>query len=394
MPEIDKNNPNLDFLEIDDYPKNDHLKLVRFFCYDIFEITLVKMSVVATVYVSLLITLAQTYLFLQNFNLKYFIQYVPMYFVLQFVTVSCCGVLSLSKEMSSMLKELRMFVPKDKNHEIFKKMKKEAKIINFVVTALLVSGMISGFLILVPTEKDEDLYFIYDLIRDYTLPAWKTPLSFLFSISVAFYAFVVLANLTQFIYGAYHIKYQIEITTVNCIQRIHDLCESRDCNCGQHQEQIKEILKFVILSQCRLTNYGTNVVKKLWPVIASYSLFGGLFFISMLFLMLTVEHTFISYAKIIPIYITGTLTGISVIMLGQNIEDSSVKAFNDLCTLKWYNWNKENKKIYLIMLSNQMVPFKIKFSENIAVNYKLGFKICRTVYSVVSVLIQMRNAKF
>ena len=88
--------------------------------------------------------------------------------------------------MFKMLKELRMLVPKDKKHEIFKKMEKEAKIINFVVTALLLLGIVSGFLILVPTEKDEDLYFIYDLIRDYTLPAWKTPLSFLFSISVAF----------------------------------------------------------------------------------------------------------------------------------------------------------------------------------------------------------------
>ena len=145
-----------------------------------------------------------------------------------------------------------MFVPKDKKHEIFKKMKNEAKIINFVVTALLVSGMISGFLILIPAENDEDLYFIYDLIRDYTIPAWKTPLSFIFSISAAFYAFVVLANLCQFIYGAYHIKYQIEIT-VNTIQKIHDLCETRDCNCEQHQDHVKDILKFGILSQTRLT---------------------------------------------------------------------------------------------------------------------------------------------
>ena len=145
-----------------------------------------------------------------------------------------------------------MFVPKDKKHEIFKIMKKEAKIINFVVIGLLLLGVISGFLSLVPTENDKDLYFMYDLIKDYTLPAWKIPISFFFSISAAFYTYIGLANLCQFIYGAYHIKYQIEMT-VKYIQKIHDLCETRDCNCEQHQEHVKEILKFVIVSQCRLT---------------------------------------------------------------------------------------------------------------------------------------------
>ena len=138
------------------------------------------------------------------------------------------------------------------NNNLFKIMKKEAKLINFVVIGLLLLGVISGFLSLVPTEKDKDLYFMYDLMKDYTLPAWRIPLSLFFSISAAFYAYIGLANLCQFIYASVHIKYQMEIA-VNYIQKIHDLCETRDCNCEQHQEHVKDILKFGILSQTRLT---------------------------------------------------------------------------------------------------------------------------------------------
>ncbi|KAJ3656995.1 hypothetical protein Zmor_016031 [Zophobas morio] len=371
MPETDRNNTNIDF-EISNYPKNDCLRLARFFCIDIFEITLIKILVVGTVYVTLLITLAQTYIFLENFDLKYFIQYAPPYFVLQFVTASCCGVLFKSTKCLQKLQDLRMFVPKDKKDEIFKKIEREARLANFGVITLLLLGSFSGFVILVPSDKDEDMYFIYDLIKDFMLPSWKTQQTFV-----------------NFIYCSYHIKFQRELT-VNCIKKIHGLCESRE----QHQEEIKEILKFVTLWQNDIIAYGYFVLKQIWPVILSHSLFGGLFFISMLFLILTVEHTFILYARIVPIFVTSTLIGVSVITLGQHLQDSTVECFNELCTLNWYNWYEENKKVYLIMLSSQVVPFKIKLTENIAINYSLGFIICKTVYSVVSVLIHMKNANY
>ncbi|KAJ3656997.1 hypothetical protein Zmor_016033 [Zophobas morio] len=392
MAETDRNNVNTDF-EISDYPKNDCLKLARFFCFDIFEITLIKILVVATVYVILLITLAQTYSLLHNFDLKYFNQHAPTYFVLQFVIVSCCGVLFKGPKCLEKLKELRMFVPKDKKDEIFKKMEREARLVNFGVITLLLLGSFSGFVILVPSEKDQDTYFIYDLIKDFMLPSWKIQVSLMCCIGCAFFTYVTVANFCQFIYCSFHIKRQRELT-VNCIRKIHALCESRACNCEQHQEEIKETLKFVILYQNDIIACGYYVIKQAWPVILSHSVFAGLFFISMLFLVLTVEHTFILYARIVPIIVSSTLTGISVITLGQHLQDSTVECFNELCTLNWYNWNEENKKIYLIMLSNQMVPFKIKLTENIAINYSLGFVLCKTVYSVVSVLVHMRNAKY
>ena len=115
-----------------------------------------------------------------------------------------------------------MFVPKDKKDEIFKKMEREAKLVNFGVITLLVLGSISGFVILLPSEKDEEMYFIYELIKDFVLHSWKTQLSLIFS---------------------------VRELTVNCIWKIHALFESWGCNCEQHQEEIKDTLKFVILRQ-------------------------------------------------------------------------------------------------------------------------------------------------
>jgi hypothetical protein len=42
---------------------------------------------------------------------------------------------------------------------------------------------------------------------------------------------------------------------------------------------------------------------------------------------------------------------------------------------KWYTWNKRNRKTFLIMLSNSVAPIKIKFTENVAINYALGMSV-------------------
>lgn len=43
--------------------------------------------------------------------------------------------------------------------------------------------------------------------------------------------------------------------------------------------------------------------------------------------------------------------------------------------MKWYYWNRENKIIYQIIISNSRAPFNIKFSKNVSINYKLGIAV-------------------
>ncbi|CAH1369726.1 unnamed protein product [Tenebrio molitor] len=74
-----------------------------------------------------------------------------------------------------------------------------------------------------------------------------------------------------------------------------------------------------------------------------------------------------------------------LIIAGQSIETESDKMLSTFMIPKWYTWNKRNRKTFLIMLSNSVAPIKIKFTENVAVNYALGMSICRAIYTMISV---------
>ena len=53
----------------------------------------------------------------------------------------------------------------------------------------------------------------------------------------------------------------------------------------------------------------------------------------------------------------------------------SENTFTTLMLTKWYNFNCENRKIFLLMLCNSVKPISINFSGEIAINYRLGMAV-------------------
>lgn len=49
--------------------------------------------------------------------------------------------------------------------------------------------------------------------------------------------------------------------------------------------------------------------------------------------------------------------------------------FEELILVNWYHWNESNKKNYLTALITSFKIFKIKVSDNISLNYKLGLEV-------------------
>lgn len=43
--------------------------------------------------------------------------------------------------------------------------------------------------------------------------------------------------------------------------------------------------------------------------------------------------------------------------------------------MKWYNWNNDNKKMYLKFLTVASKPVKINYSENLSLNFELAAKV-------------------
>lgn len=46
--------------------------------------------------------------------------------------------------------------------------------------------------------------------------------------------------------------------------------------------------------------------------------------------------------------------------------------------LDWHIWNSENKKIYLMILSN-IKPLRMQFSKDVALNYQLAVSVILTI---------------
>ncbi|RZC33889.1 hypothetical protein BDFB_011840, partial [Asbolus verrucosus] len=359
------NSDNLE-IEIEDYPKNDCLKIVRILCIDIFQYKIIKFLLIWALNICVLITVVQSYFFLKYFDLIYFVKYAPMFFALQIATVTIGGNIALSDVPTTELKLLDVWKIKNVNHKISKQFEKQCLIVTLWTIISVTLGTFSGFLMMISGNDNQDIFFIYSLIDNYVLHEWKLGISLWFSVCCAFLCFVGVASMYQFVYGTFHIKFQIEIllnflTAIN--DRDKDESDAELLNCKKYQDEIKYCLRFI----------GDRHSKLKKCLIFLYTTVGGLFVISIMFFLLTFEGDFVStYVRMVPICMTGFLVGGTIIMSGQYVQDVSSMILEISCQLNWYMWNKENKMMYLIILINSFKPFKIKFSENMSVNYELG----------------------
>ncbi|CAH1367362.1 unnamed protein product, partial [Tenebrio molitor] len=82
-------------------------------------------------------------------------------------------------------------------------------------------------------------------------------------------------------------------------------------------------------------------------------------------------HIF-KYTRMISLVITAGITFVLAVVTGQSVEDVTSQIFEILKELDWHCWNSENKKIYLIFLTNAQKIFKMEFSESVSINYELG----------------------
>lgn len=42
---------------------------------------------------------------------------------------------------------------------------------------------------------------------------------------------------------------------------------------------------------------------------------------------------------------------------------------------RWYEWNKDNKQIFIICLSYLINPVTFSYTQNFAINFQLGIKV-------------------
>ncbi|XP_044270080.1 uncharacterized protein LOC123014856 [Tribolium madens] len=126
-------------------------------------------------------------------------------------------------------------------------------------------------------------------------------------------------------------------------------------------------------------------------LVAAFAICGVLIGIGIYFYMFSNNLSPEYYLRISVIAFVGSTTFSAIIWGGQSTETIIAEIIATVSQVRWYNFNRTNKKLYLIFLTNMMKERKIKFTENYSINYQLGLAIVRGIYSVASVAVKMRS---
>jgi hypothetical protein len=76
---------------------------------------------------------------------------------------------------------------------------------------------------------------------------------------------------------------------------------------------------------------------------------------------------------------------------GQMLIDESSCNFDTLTKCAWYNWNKRNKTVLHIFMTNSLKPFAITFA-GIVLDYKMAIAMFRTACSYALVFYNFQKA--
>ncbi|KAJ3620083.1 hypothetical protein MTP99_004076 [Tenebrio molitor] len=90
------------------------------------------------------------------------------------------------------------------------------------------------------------------------------------------------------------------------------------------------------------------------------------------------------FATIFNVVVVGTFCYAGQILIDQS-------SFDTLTKCSWYNWNKRNKTVLHIFMTNCLKPFAITFA-GIVLDYKMAIAMFRTAFSYALVFYNLQKA--
>ncbi|KAJ3657159.1 hypothetical protein Zmor_016181 [Zophobas morio] len=205
--------------------------------------------------------------------------------------------------------------------------------------------------------------------------------------------FAFMAHPLQVIYTSHHVKFQMYLFN----KHIEEICTMMDPEENEeeylvyderYQREVRRRLNFLVKRHCEFKRWRTHTLRIMDKLILPFSagaavlLFMGIYS----FLYIGESATIVICSDLLFNIVAGSCI-VTTIMAGEALQDESENTFTTLMLTKWYNFNCENRKIFLLMLCNSVKPISINFSGEIAINYRLGMAICKTVYSAISVFL-------
>ncbi|KAJ3641588.1 hypothetical protein Zmor_028090 [Zophobas morio] len=341
--------------------------------------------------------LLQGYFFLKKFELKYFVQYEPIYIVLLYMVVSIYCQAYTINIIKTYIHEIQVWKIEEATKEIKGKVTQTWIYITAYMcttTALSLLGTIS---FIVPTSRDKDLIFVFKISELY-FPQWenfvvwclKLTLFVLTYVGVSVPGFAILyfhghANLQKFMLK-------------HCLQDINARFEHVEYirwNNVEYHREIEDKLMSCVKYHIQLTETALIPLRLAEVYVLPFQIMGTCVVASILLVFFAFEGSLSDqYFRMVVLVLTTSAMLVGFAAGGQGIEDWSEEIYETLSQVEWYHWNSKNKKTYLFFLMHATRKFKIKYSENISLNYQLGLKVVNALFSAMSVIYSLQQKKY
>ncbi|RZC37018.1 7tm 6 domain containing protein [Asbolus verrucosus] len=289
-----------------------------------------------------IIQVLQSYYLLKIFETRFLVNYSAFYFGDFVLLTALWTILSSKRNLNFIQQDFILWNVNNSDEKIYNKIKNESNIVSGIILLNFVIALAGGFVYMTANDDDEKVFFIYWYIKENFLE-WSTIMEWVIRASHPFTSYFLVLPIYMLILKLWHIKFQVYLL----LDHIEKIGKCPSFSDKRFQKEIKTSLVFCIkrhISFLQLNYFLSNFVM-------SFSICGGLVFISLVFFVLSTQ-----------------------------------KVFDCLKFQKWYDWNDENKRLYLIFMIAALKPLRLQFSDNIVVNYELAISILKTTFSVLSVL--------
>ncbi|KAJ3664347.1 hypothetical protein Zmor_008524 [Zophobas morio] len=386
------------FQKINPY-QDDSVWLVRILYVDIYLSKFMKICRMAVIAYTLVMTTLQTFLFLQKFDGIYFIKYLALYAGSVVILVATFAVPYVYRSVAVVINCLDSWPVVYITNKMKKTIKVESFFVNGFVFLNTLLALFSASLYFVPVDGDDDIFFVFRLCEE-LFPRWKNLLSWFYRILFLPVAVLMPSVLYLTLYCMTRLRFQFYLL-IHLLKVVNESDKEKVDKSvllygQQHQEEITRKLKFCIKRHNEIYEITYTASKKIDTFIFIFSIASAIFGTSIVVFYFSFQGSVegIRYLGVAALVIVAVAMVVSIFLCGQSIENVSNELVEVLQQMDWNYWNRENKFLYLMFLSHAQQTLQIKFSNSVALNYELGVSIGKFIYSMLSVMSQIKDIDY
>ncbi|KAJ3659729.1 hypothetical protein Zmor_011403 [Zophobas morio] len=379
-----------------DLTVDDPLHWVRFLSITIFNNKFYRWARIFTLIFQIVNLITDIYFFVMVFEAAYLYRYLAVFLSQISAVLFGIGLLwseklfkCLDKEFWSMLWSIDTATIKTK-----RKIQTDFKYITATVVVNTLLGVGAGFM-LIPTRTEQMYQLALVLFRNY-FPTYHYILDFFYFLLFPITSYMIINVANMIAYYVYLGKSQIHLG-LDVISHMsvdyNDYDEDTLLHSAEYQRVIKRRMAFIVIRHnelLRISRIATNLASQLLP----WFVIGGIvMFLSALsnWYLVEVNIGYWLYVKNFCWLSTSTLTGALLVHCGQEIEDLTGAMFSVVNDVPWTSFNTSNKRTMLTILTVAQIPVKLQFTETVSLNYQLGIRMLRNVYSFAALFASVKS---